>query len=395
MKKMLRALLISVSIIVPLGSGTFLLYLFGSLGIFPLRVTKVIPVLGIAAILALVLISTGYLEKKGRRVVTCAFFVVCAFSVGWIAYGAYEDSLPVVEDRELMVLEYQPFRKRETHLAILEEEASFRLENAWRLRLDGATALYPVYAAFVQAVYPEGDYSPFRSQVECSGTADAYRKLIHGETDMIFVAGPSAAQLEAAQKAGVTLHLTPVGKEAFVFFVNSRNPVTELTVEQVQGIYSGQITNWKHLGGKLQPIRAFQRAENSGSQTALQNLMAGLPLMEPEEEERIAGMGGIIREVARYRNHRNAIGFTFRYYATEMVDNGDIRLLAINGVDPVKETIRDGSYPIASEFYAVTASPVGEPPPQERDAVMRNFLEWVLSEQGQYLVEETGYVSLR
>ena len=49
--------------------------------------------------------------------------------------------------------------------------------------------------------------------------------------------------------------------------------------------------------------------------------------MEPEEEDRIAGMGGIISEVASYRNYRNAIGFSFRYYATEMVQNGDIRLI--------------------------------------------------------------------
>jgi phosphate transport system substrate-binding protein len=217
---------------------------------------------------------------------------------------------------------------------------------------------------------------------------------MNGQVDMIFAAGPSEAQLKAAETAGVTLHLTPVGREAFVFFVNSKNPVENLTVEQIQGIYSGEITNWKHLGGRLQRIRPFQRAENSGSQTSLQKLMKGKALMEPEMEDRIAGMGGIITEVASYRNHSNAIGFSFRYYATEMIKNGDIRLLALNGVEPTKETIRDGSYPIASEFYAVTASPIGEEAPQESDEVMAGFLEWVLSEQGQQIIEETGYVAL-
>ena len=116
--------------------------------------------------------------------------------------------------------------------------------------------------------------------------------------------------------------------------------------------------------------------------------------MEPEEEDRIAGMGGIISEVASYRNYRNAIGFSFRYYATEMVRSGDIRLLALDGVAPAKETIRDGTYPIASHFYAVTAAPIGQPAPEETNAYMAAFLEWILSPQGQAIIEETGYVGL-
>ena len=165
-------------------------------------------------------------------------------------------------------------------------------------------------------------------------------------------------------------------------------------MEEIQGIYSGRITNWKEVGGRFQSIRPFQRAENSGSQSALQRLMEGLPLIEPEKADRIAGMGGIIREVASYRNYKNAIGFSFRYYATEMVRSGDIRLLALDGVEPAKETIRDGTYPIASHFYAVTAAPIGQPAPEETNAYMAAFLEWILSPQGQAIIEETGYVRL-
>ena len=135
-------------------------------------------------------------------------------------------------------------------------------------------------------------------------------------------------------------HLTPIGREAFVFFVNSRNPVTELTVDEIQGIYTGEITNWREVGGEDQSIRPFQRAEDSGSQSALERLMDGLPLVEPELEDRVGTMGGIIQEVASYRNYHNAIGFSFRFYATEMVESGDIRLLALDGVEPTRETIR-------------------------------------------------------
>lgn len=394
-KKAFRALAITVCTVVFLGGGVLFLFLMGSLGVFPLYVTKVIPVVGAAAVIALVLSLSGYLKPKARRAVVYGFLAVCLLSLGYIAYGAYQDSIPTVDDRSLMLLDYQPFREG-NQLATLDEPADFQLENPWALRLDGATALYPVYAAFTQAVFPESDdYLPFHSTVECNGTIDAYQRLINGEVDMIFAAAPSQAQLEAAEHAGMEFHMTPIGSEAFVFFVNSKNPVTGLTVEQIRGIYSGEITNWSQVGGRHQSIRPFQRAENSGSQSALQRLMGDLPLLEPEEEDRIAGMGGIIREVASYRNYQNAIGFSFRYYATEMVRNGDIRLLALNGVEPTKETIRDGTYPISSHFYAVTSAPIGKPAPEERNETMAAFLNWVLSPQGQTLVEETGYVGLR
>lgn len=192
----------------------------------------------------------------------------------------------------------------------------------------------------------------------------------------------------------MALHLTPIGREAFVFFVNSENPVEGLSLEQVRGIYSGALTNWSQVGGENQSIRPFQRMENSGSQSALLRLMEGLPLIEPEKEDRVADMGGIISQVADYRNYANAIGFSFRFYSTQMVQNGDIRLLALDGVLPTKETIRDGSYPISDPFYAVTSSPAGQPAPQETQEALGLFLNWILSPEGQDLVEESGYVSL-
>jgi len=106
----------------------------------------------------------------------------------------------------------------------------------------------------------------------------------------------------------------------------------------------------------------------------------------PPKEDVVSGMGGIIAKTAEYRNHRNAIGFSFRFFAEEMVSNGNIRLLAIDGVYPTRETIADGTYHLASEFYAVTANTVN--PNVER------FIEWILSPQGQSLVEKTGYTPI-
>ena len=399
MKKLLRAIGIAIPILLFFGGALLILFFFGSMGMFPLYVTRVIPVAGIAVMAAWILSASGYFSPKVKRGLGMCALLVCMGCVVSIGIGAYRESLATVDDRDLLLWQYEPFSEN-NQLAALDGPASLELDHRQTLRLDGATALYPVYAAFVQAVYPEGEYPLYTStadgngQVACTGTIEAYERLVQGNTDMIFAAAPSQDQLDMAEEAGVELHLTPIGKEAFVFFVNSRNPVTNLSVEEIQGIYTGEITNWSQVGGNRQSIRPFQRAENSGSQSALLRLMEGLPLLEPEEEERIAGMGGIIREVASYRNYQNAIGFSFRFYATEMVQNGDIRLLALNGVEPTRESIRNESYPITSAFYAVTASRVGEPPLEERSEAAIALLQWILSQEGQELVERTGYVPI-
>lgn len=403
-KKWLGLLVATVSLLLLIGGLTFILYLLGNFGMFPLHITRIIPLVGIAGALTAVVAVCTPAGSRMKRLLGYAFLCVCLLSAGYAGWGFYRDNIPTVDEadtRTAMLWEYIPFNA-ENKLVSLEHNASLQFDSPYTASLDGATALYPVYAAFTQAVYPEVwpdsglviDYSPYNSTVECNGTITAYERLISGEVQMIFAAAPSQAQLDAAYAAEKEFHMTPIGREAFVFFVNSKNPVRNLTVKDIQGIYSGEITNWSSVGGKNQKIRPFQRAEDSGSQTALQRLMGDIPLMEPEEEDRIAGMGGIIREVANYRNYKNALGFSFRYYSTEMVQNGEIRLLALNGIEPTRETIRDGSYPIASEFYAITCSPIGTPAPEETNPHLAAFLDWILSEEGQFIVEQTGYVGM-
>lgn len=335
--------------------------------------------------------------RKGVALCLAAVTIGCG---AYCAFGLWRSSVPTVDDRDLLLWQYEPFSEG-TKAVSLEEQSTLRFHREDLLRLDGATALYPVYAGFVQAVYPQGEYPLYDNtsegygSVTCSGTVNAYERLITGRTDLIFAAAPSQEQLEMARRAAKELHLTPIGREAFVFFVNSRNPVEGLTVEQIQGIYTGQITNWNQVGGKNQPIRPFQRLENSGSQSALLRLMGGLPLIDPEKEDRVGGMGGIIQQVASYRNYKNSIGFSFRFYASEMAANDQIRLLALDGVFPTKESIRDGSYPISDSFFAITAAPIGAPDPRESNPKLNAFLNWILSEQGQQIVEDSGYVSIR
>ena len=326
----------------------------------------------------------GWTKKKtGKRViygVTAVIFIVASvFTIPII----YKQTLDKV-DAEVDLFAYAPFEKG-TKAVEIDEPATLKLDNDLPI-LDGATALYPVYSAFAQAVYPEKEYELFGSEVMSNNTVEAYRMLLDGEVDIIFVAGPSEAQLKMAKDVGKEYKMTPIGKESFVFFVNEKNKVKGLSLDEIKGIYSGEIKNWKEVGGKKKEIRAFQRPENSGSQTALQNLMGDTPIMDPPVENVVDLMGGIIDQVSTYQNYNNAIGFTFRYYSTGMVGNDKIRLLEVNGVEPTVETIRSSEYPITDEFYAVTA---GSDNPH-----IAELIEWILSPQGQKIIEQTGYVAI-
>ena len=324
------------------------------------------------------------LSNLSKLVMVCAFVVFCSDGV---YTGRY---IPQVKS-EVDLYYYRPFEEDSdrNRLAKLDTAANFKVSGNIP-RIDGATGLYPLYAAIAQAVYPKMDYYPHylpdgvESLVRCSKTPQAYENLIDGKVDVIFVAGPSDKQLALAKEKGVELKLTPIGKEAFVFFVNAENKLDNLSVEQIRQIYAGKITNWREVGGNNDSIRAFQRPEGSGSQTALQRIMGDIPLMQAPREDVPAGMGGIINRVANYRNYKNGLGYSFLFFATQMVDNKEIKLLSIDGVAANHDNIRSGKYPFAKAFYAVTT--------QHETEETRKLIDWITSAQGKELIRKSGFV---
>lgn len=283
-------------------------------------------------------------------------FALCVFTAGiYKLYSVYDDSLIAVNTQDVDLSTYAPFAEH-NQLATLSQPSTYQLKSGDALpKLDGATALYPVYAAFAQAVYPRQSYDAWDSEVTSSGTGSAYQRLIDGNVDMIFAAAPSAVQMQLAESNSMKLYLTPIGQEAFVFFVNTDNPVDHLTSEQVKQIYSGQITNWKQVGGNDEKIAAFQRPEDSGSQAMLRRFMGDRQIMEPMRKMIATGMGGIMERVEDYHNYDHAIGYSFHYFATVMNPEEHIKLLAIDGVYPDQQHIANGTYPLIAPFYAVTA----------------------------------------
>ena len=286
-------------------------------------------------------------------------------------------------------------------VARLSAPATFTLKGVDKLPiLDGAQAAFPVYAAFANACYSDlpplsqkeinrYDHSPPNDgALTFTNTIHGFWRLVEGKADIFFGAHPSDGQVKMARKQGKELTLTPIGKEAFVFFVNETNPVNALSSAQIRRIYSGAIDDWKEVGGNKNPIMAFQRPENSGSQTIMLRFMGETPLSPPLMDRYSSGMGGVLEEVSEYRNAPSAIGYSFRFFLTGMGKQPRIKMLAVDGVPPTPENIASGKYPIVVNLYAITVK--GNPNPN-----VMPFVKWMTGEQGQELIEKTGYARLR
>ncbi|MBU8906821.1 PstS family phosphate ABC transporter substrate-binding protein [Desertibacillus haloalkaliphilus] len=380
-------LLFAFLVVIVLGFVGYIAAIIASIMLRPSFYVPFVTVVTIGLIAIVILTIYGQMKRRDSRMGVFSFIILAIVSViTYESYQSYLESLEIVSTQDVDLLEYRPFAEQ-TKAVSLDEESMYRIEENLPL-LDGATALYPVYAGFVQAVYPEKEYPLHTSEVVSSQTANAFERLLYSDVDIIFIAEPSATQFEQAERLGVELTLTPIGREAFVFFVHHKNPVDELTIDQLQGIYSGEITNWQDVGGKNERIRAFQRPEGSGSQSALQSMMNSKPLMDPPSEDIVSAMGGIITETTNYRNRSSAIGFSFRYFSGEMVGSGEIKHIAVEGVRPTVDTIQTETYPIVDQFYAITRTDHNHPH-------IDKFIEWMRSEQGQQIVEQTGYVPLQ
>ncbi|MEE1060241.1 MAG: substrate-binding domain-containing protein [Ruminococcus sp.] len=265
-------------------------------------------------------------------------------------------------------------------------ESSLKLKDNLPV-LDGAAALVPVYAAVIDNVYPEGcvtyengEFSDDNfygenfaedSAMQYKNTVRGYQAIVDGTTDILFCAGPSEEQKQYAKDKGVELVYVPIGLEGFVFFVNEKNPVDNLTAEQIRKIYACEYTNWAEVGGADRIINPVTRLEGSGSQTAFEAFMGDY---EIGRKSPLAITGG-------------SIGFSFRYYMDGIVENDAVKMLSLNGVEPSAENIQNGSYPIVAQFYAIYRA-------DNNNENIPALIDWLLSEEGQTLIEETGYVRI-
>ena len=271
---------------------------------------------------------------------------------------------------------------------ITEEEKKRVEELANILRnnlpqIDGITSTIPLEAGISVKLFGK-----LQEVVEAgiihTDSEKAFSNLLAGRCDIIFTNVFTDKQEREAAAKNIALKKETVGHEGIVFAVNIANPVETLTQEQLIGIYSGKIKNWKEVGGNDEEIVAFQNKENDIAQIFMKEFMGEEKLIDPKKEFLTTGTGKILETNATYDNSENAIGYmVYKYPASEY---NQIKFIKVDGIEPTISKMTSKEYPLLADIYAIYNTA------KESTKTVDELVEWLLTHEGQTVVANSGYV---
>ena len=215
-------------------------------------------------------------------------------------------------------------------------------------------------------------------------THGSFVSLIDGDNDIIITArGISRDEQTYANEKGVSLLSYPVAKDAFVFLVNPKNPIRNLSNEQVIKIYTGEIRNWKEVGGNDAMINPYIRNPNSGSQEKMETIV-----MKDHQMIDWPEMVGYVMLSPYYQleQDENGIAYTPFYYYDTIVNDDRTEVIGINGVTPDKSTIENNSYPYVTEVMASVRADV------DKGSTAYQLFYRLATGQHNDIVQESGYI---
>ena len=218
-----------------------------------------------------------------------------------------------------------------------------------------------------------------RMQVTGGGSGTGIAALINGTTEIAASSRPiKEAEVDKLRtRFSTTGAETAVAKDGVTFYVHESNGLSSLTMEQLKGIYLGDITDWKEVGGKPGKIVVYSRENSSGTYVFVKdNLLKGDDFAATAQT--LPGTAAVVNAVAK---EPNGIGYGGAAYSK------GIKELQVNGVDPTMENIKSGKYPLSRDLYFYTrAKPGGE---------AKAFIDYALSAEGQEIVTKTGYFPVK
>lgn len=251
-----------------------------------------------------------------------------------------------------------------------------------RLQTDATWCVIPQYQTL-----NDDDKKTLQRILKNRNTHGSFISLIDGENDIIITARDiSRDEQKYADEKGVTLLSRPVAKDAFVFIVNPKNPVRNLSIEQIQKIYTGEIRNWKEVGGNDATINPYVRNPNSGSQEKMETIvMDGLTMIDWPE------MVGYVMLAPYYQlaNDENGIAYTPYYYYDTIVNDDRTQVIGVNGIVPNKQTIENYTYPYVTYVMASVRANI------DKSSTAYQLFYQLASGQHNDIVKESGYIEYR
>jgi len=259
------------------------------------------------------------------------------------------------------------------------------------IKIIGSNTVTPLSAVWAEEFM---DQNPQVSiSVSGPGSGVGIAALIDGTTDICQASRViKQTEIDQAETNGVDPHEIQVASDGLSVVVHPSNPVYELTIAQLSAIYTDQITNWEEVGGNDAPIVALSRDTNSGTHVFFKEhvvQMLGLPTEDKSLEygPSVLFLPSTQEGIDEVAQNPNAIFYPGLGYVTEEVKPVAIKRTASDpGVLPSAQTVLDGTYPISRPLLYYTD---GEP-----TGVIKDFIDYCLSSEGQEKVGDVGYVPL-
>lgn len=229
------------------------------------------------------------------------------------------------------------------------------------------------------------DQSDVVIQVTGGGSGTGIAALLSGSTDICASSRPmkDKERLALQAKTGQAPVQISVAKDGIAVYLNAANPLSSLTIDQVARVYRGKITRWSELGGPDQKIILYARENNSGTYEFFKEHVLKKRDFTPFAQC-LPGTASVANAVAR---DPRGIGFGGAAYAKGIKFIG---LSADEGGDPIRpdeKHILDGTYPVSRDLYFYLRAPAAGP--------AKDFIDFVLSPEGQAIVAKVGYYPLR
>jgi phosphate transport system substrate-binding protein len=241
--------------------------------------------------------------------------------------------------------------------------------NGSSITIAGSTSVQP-FAEMLAEIYMKQN-PKIRINVQGGGSSAGIQAVESGACAI----GTSSRNLKPEEKS---LYSTLIARDGIVIVINRNNPVTDLSLDEIRGIFTGRIKNWSEVGGTNKPITPITREEGSGTRGSFQDLVMGKEFFS--DDALVQDSNGSIREIVA--SDPAAIG----YISYGLIDSR-VKALSISGVTPTIETMAAGRYNLVRPFlFVVKIAPAG---------TVKNFIDFVLSPEGQRALKSEGLIALQ
>jgi len=245
---------------------------------------------------------------------------------------------------------------------------------AGSLTIAGSTTLLPINQECARLLMDAN--RDLRISVSGGGSGHGVKAVGAGEIDI----GAASRDIKPSELVQYPdLKPVAIGTDSVAVVVHTSNAVSDLTLEQVARIFSGEITNWKDVGGPDAEIRVITREEGSGTRETFETYVMAPLALDIAARASVKSSNGEVR--ATLKSDDRSIGYLSLGYV-----DASMKAVRVGGIAATVENVVAGDYPIQRSLYLITK---GEP-----DVLEQAFLEFVLSSEGQAVVEDMGYIEV-